>query len=98
MVKSKKDSRLRKLVLLNESRRRVLKAISVNRRINISVRWWAQVKLSALPRLGSISKLNNYCVQTGRSRSTINFYKLSRLRLRKLASTGSLPGLKKACW
>lgn len=98
MVNRNKDLWRRRRVLVEESRRRVLKAIASNRRIDITVRWWAQVKMSDYSRQGCGNRIKNFCTETGRSRSIINFYRLSRLRLRKLAAMGALPGLKKACW
>jgi small subunit ribosomal protein S14 len=44
----------------------------------------------------SISTINNICVQTGRARGVISFFKLSRMKLKELANFGLLPGLRKS--
>ncbi len=81
-----------------EFKRKSLQALSTNQNLDVSLRWWAQLEKSKLPRQSSLSRVHNYCVDTCRSRSVINFYKLSRLQLRRLASKGIIPGLRKSCW
>lgn len=98
MVKRKIDLFRRRKFKNLEAKQKIFKAIRINQTLNPEVRWWAQIKGSTLPRQGSLSRIHNYCVQTSRSRSIIGFYKLSRLRLFKLASSGSIPGLLKSSW
>jgi len=92
------DYKRRKFFLKYEIKRRALKALYFNQNLDISIRWWAQLENSKLPRHSSLTRVHNRCVETGRSRSVIGVYKLSRLRLRKLASDGRIPGLSKASW
>nr|YP_009648074.1 ribosomal protein S14 [Macrocystis integrifolia]QBZ73716.1 ribosomal protein S14 [Macrocystis integrifolia]WBP70247.1 ribosomal protein S14 [Macrocystis pyrifera]WJW71320.1 ribosomal protein S14 [Macrocystis pyrifera] len=92
------DYKRRKSFALYESRRKTLQAISTNQNLDISLRWWAQLEKSKLPRKSSLSRVHNHCIDTNRSRSVISFYKLSRLQFRRLASKGSFLGLRKACW
>lgn len=92
------DYRRRQSFALFEAKRKSLQAIAVNQNLDVSLRWWAQLEKSKLPRRSSLSRVHNYCVDTGRSRSVISFYKISRLQFRRLASRGCLPGLKKSCW
>ncbi|CAN0480182.1 unnamed protein product, partial [Phaeothamnion confervicola] len=66
--------------------------------LEVSLRSWAQLEKSKLPRQSSLSRVHNHCVDTSRSRSIIGFYKISRLQFRRLASKGSFAGLRKACW
>lgn len=98
MVTNNKDYKRRKFFLKYEVRRKALKAILLNQNLDISLRWWAQLEKSKLPRHSSLTKIHNYCIETGRSRSVMSFYKLSRLRFRKHAAQGTLVGLSKASW
>nr|QWK44550.1 ribosomal protein S14 [Dictyoneurum californicum] len=92
------DYKRRKSFALYESRRKTLQAVATNQNLEISLRWWAQLEKSKLPRQSSLSRVHNHCIDTNRSRSVISFYKLSHLRFRHLASKGSFSGLRKACW
>lgn len=98
MVKKKADSLRRRKFKNLEVKQKIFKAIRVNQSLNPATRWWAQIKGSAVPRQSNLCRTHNYCVQTSRSRSVISFYKLSRLRLFKLASRGAIPGLFKSSW
>ena len=92
------DYKTRQSFALFETKRKSLQAIATNQNLDVSLRWWAQLEKSKLPRRSSLSRFHNYCIETGRSRSVISFYKLSRLQFRRLASKGSLPGLRKSSW
>ena len=92
------DYKRRKSFALYESKRKILQAVVTNQNLETSLRWWAQLEKSKLPRQSSLSRVHNRCVETNRSRSVISFYKLSRLQFRRLASKGALPGLRKSCW
>nr|WBP70282.1 ribosomal protein S14 [Scytosiphon lomentaria]BAI67905.1 ribosomal protein S14 [Scytosiphon lomentaria] len=92
------DYKRRQSFFLYESKRKVLQSVATNQNLDVSLRWWAQLEKSKLPRQSSLSRVHNHCVDTGRSRSVIGFYKISRLQLRRLVSKGSIPGLRKACW
>ena len=92
-----KDYKYRKLFNKYETKRRFLKSISFNKNLDTSFRWMANLQLSKLPRQSSLCRTHNYCVETGRSRSILSLFKLSRLRLRKKASRGVIR-LKKSSW
>nr|YP_009454566.1 ribosomal protein S14 [Endarachne binghamiae]AUG32986.1 ribosomal protein S14 [Endarachne binghamiae] len=92
------DYKRRRFFSLYESKRKVLQSVATNQNLDISLRWWAQLEKSKLPRQSSLSRVHNHCMETNRSRSVIGFYKMSRLQLRRLASKGSIPGVRKACW
>nr|YP_010206403.1 ribosomal protein S14 [Alaria crassifolia]UAX19915.1 ribosomal protein S14 [Alaria crassifolia] len=92
------DYKRRKAFALYESRRKALQAVATNQNLEVSLRWWAQLEKSKLPRQSSLSRVHNHCIDTNRSRSVLSFYKLSRLQFRRLASKGSFSGLRKACW
>lgn len=92
------DFKRRQLFAKYEFKRKALQAVATNQNLDRSIRWWAQLEKSKLPRGSSLSRVHNHCVETKRSRSVISFYKLSRLEFRRLVSKGVLPGLRKACW
>jgi small subunit ribosomal protein S14 len=51
-----------------------------------------------VPRNASPVRQRNRCELTGRSRGVYNKFKLSRIALRELASTGQIPGMVKSSW
>lgn len=61
-----------------------------------------QVRNSAFNNLDALrvhkSKIKNRCFITGRCRSIYSSYGISRLTFRKLASNGTLKGIRKSSW
>ncbi len=55
-------------------------------------------KLAAMDRNGAKIRGRNRCAMTGRPRGYHARFGLSRNKLRELASTGLLPGVRKASW
>jgi small subunit ribosomal protein S14 len=93
-----RDKKRRKLVTCYEKKRLVLKSIIANTSFKLSTRWKAGLELSELPKNSSPTRVINRCLLTGRSRSIDRDFKLSRICLRELAGSGSIPGLKKSSW
>ena len=56
------------------------------------------VGLSMLPRDASPTRVVNRCEATGRRRSFIRRFRLSRISFRELASHGMIPGVTKSSW
>jgi len=54
--------------------------------------------LALLPRNSSPTRRNNRCIETGRSRSYMRKFGLSRISFREHASKGEIPGVTKASW
>ena len=54
--------------------------------------------LSRMPRNSSLTRTRNRCVLTGRGRGVHRFCRLSRMKLRELASGGALAGVSKSSW
>lgn len=54
--------------------------------------------LQKLPRNSSPVRLKNRCSISGRPRSYIRAFGLSRIQFRELARQGKIPGVKKASW
>jgi small subunit ribosomal protein S14 len=54
--------------------------------------------LQALPRNSSPTRLHNRCIMTGRPRSYMRKFGISRIAFRDLALEGKIPGVRKASW
>ena len=75
-----------------------LKEIATDRTAPPEERFTAQLKLAELPRNGSATRVRNRCALTGRPRGYYRKFKLSRIALRELASSGQIPGMVKSSW
>lgn len=93
--KNKKRARMAKQYA---GRRARLKAIAVDESLPMEERFSARLKLAELPRNSAPIRQRNRCELTGRSRAVYRKFKLSRIALRELASTGQIPGMVKASW
>jgi small subunit ribosomal protein S14 len=82
----------------DKAKRGELKAQVMDRSIPVEERFEATLKLAQLPRNGAAVRVRLLCALTGRSRGNYRKFKLSRLMLRQLASSGQLPGMVKASW
>lgn len=56
------------------------------------------VGLSRLPRNSSAIRLHNRCKLTGRPKGYMRQFGVSRITFREMASSGLIPGVKKASW
>lgn len=56
------------------------------------------VGLSRLPRNSSKVRLHNRCSLTGRPKGYMRQFGISRITFREMASSGLIPGIKKASW
>ncbi|GLQ07770.1 30S ribosomal protein S14 [Sneathiella chinensis] len=93
-----RDLKRRKLVEKFAAKRAELKAISSDESLPQEERFAARLKLAALPRNSSKTRIRNRCELTGRPRGVYRKLKLSRIGLRDLASTGQIPGMVKSSW
>ncbi|HUF61540.1 MAG TPA: 30S ribosomal protein S14 [Verrucomicrobiales bacterium] len=57
-----------------------------------------RVGLSMLPRDASPTRVVNRCEVTGRRRSFLRRFRMSRITFRELASSGLIPGVTKSSW
>ncbi|HTT78556.1 MAG TPA: 30S ribosomal protein S14 [Stellaceae bacterium] len=79
-------------------RRARLKALARDRDAAPEDRFDAQLKLSRLPRNSAPTRLRNRCSLTGRPRGYYRKFKMSRIAMRELASSGLIPGVLKSSW
>ena len=93
--KNKKRERLTKRYAAKRAR---LKAVADNDQLPMEERFTARLKLAELPRNSSKVRIRNRCELSGRPRGVYRKFKLSRIALRALASTGQIPGMVKASW
>ena len=87
-----------KLVKQFAARRAVLKAVVTDQTKPMEDRFKATIKLAALPRNSSATRMHNRCQLTGRPPAYYRKLKLSRIMLRDLAQFGQIPGMVKSSW
>jgi small subunit ribosomal protein S14 len=93
-----RNKRRQKLVARHAAKRKALKAVAEDRNRPMEERFEARLKLAAMPRNGSRTRVRILCELTGRSRGNYRKFRLSRIKLRELASTGQIPGMVKSSW
>jgi len=94
----KKNEARRKLAAKHRAKRTRLKANAVDETLPPEERMAARLKLAEMPRNGSVTRVRNRCLITGRPRAYYRKLRMSRLALRDLASTGQIPGMVKSSW
>jgi small subunit ribosomal protein S14 len=87
-----------KLVKQHATKRAALKVAISDQTKPMEERFKATIKLAALPRNSSATRLHNRCQLTGRPHAYYRKLKLSRIMLRDLASFGQIPGMVKSSW
>jgi len=87
-----------KMVKQYAAKRAKLKAMAKDQKLPPEERFAARMKLAELPRNSSKVRLRNRCALSGRSRAFYRKFKLSRIALRELASTGQITGMVKSSW
>ncbi|MDX9943549.1 MAG: 30S ribosomal protein S14 [Azonexus sp.] len=93
-----RDEKRRKLVAQYAKKRAALEAIINNAGLSEEERYEARLKLQALPRNSSPTRLRNRCQLTGRPRGVFRKFGLCRHKVRELAFNGEIPGVVKASW
>jgi small subunit ribosomal protein S14 len=93
-----KNKRRERMVKQYSAKRAKLKAIAGNKELPMEERFAARLKLAELPRNSAPSRVRLRCELTGRPRGNYRKFKLSRIALRDLASTGQIPGMVKSSW
>ena len=93
-----KNNRRRKLSKKFAGKRSRLKAIIGDKTKPLEERFDASLKLAALPRNGSATRIRNRCEVTGRPRAYYRKLKMSRIAMREFGSKGLIPGMVKSSW
>jgi len=93
-----KNKKRIKLAKKFELKRKKLKKIVMNKKINLNERFEAALKLAKLPKNSAKIRVRNRCEITGRPHGYYRKLKMSRIALRELASMGKIPGMTKSSW
>ena len=93
--RNEKRKRLAKKFAAKRAR---LKAVTRDNSLSPEERFNAQLKLAELPRNSSPVRVRLRCELSGRGRGNYRKFRLSRIALRDLASTGQIPGMVKSSW
>jgi small subunit ribosomal protein S14 len=93
-----KNARRAKMAKSIAPRRARLKALARDRDAAPEDRFEAQLKLARLPRNSSATRVRNRCQLSGRPRGVYRKFRLSRIAVRELASSGQIPGMVKSSW
>jgi small subunit ribosomal protein S14 len=86
------------MIKRDKGKRKALKEVLMDRTLPVEDRFNASLKLAQLPRNGAGVRFRLRCELTGRPRGNYRKFKLCRIALRELASTGQIPGMVKSSW
>ena len=91
---------LKRIRLVNKflKKREALKKIIKNKKLPLTERFAAQLKLAKIPRNSAKTRIRNRCEITGRPHGVYRKLRISRIALRDLASKGKIPGMTKSSW
>ena len=98
MSSVEKNKKRMKLVKKFETKRKKLKKIVMDKKINLNERFEAALKLAKLPKNSAKNRVRNRCEITGRPHGYYRKLKMSRIAVRDLASMGKIPGMTKSSW
>ena len=93
-----KNKKRIQLVKKYQSKRKKLKKIVMDKKLNLTERFEAALKLAKLPKNSAKNRIRNRCEITGRPHGYYRKLKMSRIALRELASMGKIPGMTKSSW
>ena len=93
-----RNAKRERMAARDKGKRSALKSTLMDRTAPVEERFEASMKLAQLPRNGAAVRVRLRCALTGRARAIYRKFKLSRIALRDLASSGQIPGMVKASW
>ena len=93
-----RNKKREKLVAQYAAKRAALKAKADDMKVPAEERFEARLKLAKLPRNSAPGRIRNRCEITGRPRGVYRKFKMSRIALRDLTSSGMIPGMVKSSW
>jgi ribosomal protein S14 len=89
------DNHRRKFYVKFEVKHKLCKSIMKNKQLPLSYRYLASLHRSSLPRIASVTKQVNRCVQTGRQYNILKKVQMSRFPFRFQSYNGTLPGVRR---
>ena len=101
MAKVSAVNRNKKRIKLNikySEKRKKLKKIIMDKKVDLEERFKAQQKLTKMPKNSSKVRIKNRCEITGRPHGVYRKLKISRIALRELTLSGKIPGMVKSSW
>lgn len=93
-----REERRNKLSARYQSKRIELRAILKDPDADFDAKMQASAALTKLPRDSSVCRQVRRCAITGRPKGVYRKFALGRNKLRQLAMSGEIPGLRKASW
>ncbi|ANJ67769.1 30S ribosomal protein S14 [Halothiobacillus diazotrophicus] len=93
-----REEQRQKLAARYAAKRAQLRAILSDVNADFDDKMKASVELSKLPRDSSVCRQVRRCAITGRPKGVYRKFALGRNKLRQLAMSGEIPGLRKASW
>jgi small subunit ribosomal protein S14 len=84
-------------MIAREEKRRILVERFAEKRAKLKAEG-NYVALSRLPKNSNPTRMHNRCKITGRPKGYIRQFGISRIQFREMASSGLIPGIKKASW
>ena len=93
-----RDKKRTRLASKYAAKRAALKALAKDTSLTPEERFNARLKLAEVPRNSAPNRQRLRCELSGRPRGNYRKFKLSRIALRDLASTGQIPGMVKSSW
>jgi small subunit ribosomal protein S14 len=95
---TERNKKRERMVKRFAQRRARLKAMAKDESLSQEDRFSARLKLAEEPRNASPVRVRLRCGLTGRPRGNYRKFRLSRIALRELASSGQIPGMVKSSW
>ena len=93
-----RNAKRERMAARDKTKRAALKSVLMDRDAAVEERFDASMKLAQLPRNGAAVRVKLRCQLTGRAKANYRKFKLCRIALRDLASSGQIPGMVKASW
>jgi small subunit ribosomal protein S14 len=93
-----RNQKRERMAARDRAKREAFKAIVKDRDVPVEERFEASMRLAQLPRNGSRVRVKLRCALTGRAHANYRKFKLCRIALRDLASSGQIPGMVKSSW
>jgi len=93
-----RDKKRTRLAAKYAVKRTALKDLAKDTSLTPEERFNARLKLAEIPRNAAPGRQRLRCELSGRPRGNYRKFKLSRIALRDLASSGQIPGMVKSSW
>ncbi len=93
-----REAKRTKLVRQYADKRAKLRAVVADPEVDFDEKMAASAELQKLPRDSSYTRQVRRCALTGRPKGVYRKFGMGRNKLRQLAMSGEIPGLRKSSW